>query len=553
MFSSHKKNILLLLILTTILYIVALGSHGLLEPDEGRYSEIPREMIETGDYLTPRLNYVAYFEKPVLHYWLTALSFKIMGENEFAARFWPAVLALGGIFVTYWLADRMGGIRAAFISSWVLATSILYFVIGQINIIDMPLSFFMTLSMAGFWMGQRRDRRFFLLFYAGMALATLTKGLIGVVLPAGVAFWWILLTRKWSVIRDALYLPGIILFFLLATPWFVLVSLENRDFFQFFFVQEHFLRYTTKIHERFEPWWWFIPILFVGLIPWAGFIPGAVRKALPFSFSRQTHQDRGNLFLLLWFAVIFVFFSLSSSKLIPYIVPAIPPLAILAGIFLDDLMDRGKSKGLFMGMLFNTMVLLPFGVALAAYPFLDKKYGTMLLPFVAPVAAVLIFLVILSWVFYAKGQSRKVILTLCIFAFLNIATFKNVFGFYDNTRSFSGLSAAMKEQMQPGDLVAQYGVFDQGLPFYLKRRIILVDWLGELHFGAKRGDHSEWFLDTPGFIDRYWRSGGRVLLVMREGQSLDFLEATGVRPIILFEKSRRIVVTNKEMKPSDEK
>ncbi|NMD17000.1 MAG: phospholipid carrier-dependent glycosyltransferase, partial [Synergistaceae bacterium] len=109
MFSSHRKNLLFLLALISILYLVALGSHGLLDPDEGRYSEIPREMLESGDFITPRLNYVAYFEKPVLHYWLTALSFKVLGQNEFAARFFPAFLAMAGVMITYWLGGRVDG------------------------------------------------------------------------------------------------------------------------------------------------------------------------------------------------------------------------------------------------------------------------------------------------------------------------------------------------------------------------------------------------------------------------------------------------------------
>ncbi len=545
MFSSHKKNLLFLLVLTSILYMVALGNHGLLDPDEGRYSEIPREMIESGDYITPRLNYVAYFEKPVLHYWLTVLSFKVMGQNEFAARFWPAVLALAGVFVTYWLANRMNGPRAALLSAWILATSLVYFAIGQINITDMPLSFFITLSMAGFWMGHRRDRKFFLLFYIGMALATLTKGLIGIVLPAGIAFWWIVLTRKWSVIREALYLPGIVIFFLVATPWFVLVSLENPDFFDFFFIQEHFLRYTTKMHGRFEPWWWFIPILIVGAIPWTGFLPGAISDALPSSMARPTHQDRSNLFLLLWFAIIFIFFSLSSSKLIPYIIPVMPPLAIMAGSFLDYHMDRGKSRALGMGLLLNSLILVPFGVAAAAYPFLDERYGKILLPVVAPVVAVLLLLVILSWVYYARGQSRKMVLALCIFAFLNIATFKNVFGFYDRIMSARDLAAAIREHSLPGDVLAQYREYDQGLPFYLKRRIVLVDWVGELEFGANREDQSDWFLSAEGFLERYWVSEDRVLLILREGTSTEFLETGGVTPVVIAGAPGKIVVTNK--------
>ena len=549
MFSSHRKNLLFLLALISILYLVALGSHGLLDPDEGRYSEIPREMLESGDFITPRLNYVAYFEKPVLHYWLTALSFKVLGQNEFAARFFPAVLAMAGVMVTYWLADRMNGPRAAFLSGWVLATSLVYFAVGQINITDMPLSFFMTLSMAGFWMGYRRDRRYFTLFYLGMALALLTKGLVGVVLPAGVAFWWIVLTRKWEVIREALYLPGLALFFLVAAPWYVLVCLKNPDFFHFFFIQEHFLRYTTRMHGRFEPWWWFIPIIIVGSIPWAGFLPGAISASLPSSASSPTRQDRGRIFLLLWFGVIFLFFSLSSSKLIPYIVPVMPPLAIMTGSFLDHQMDRGKGRSLGLGLHLNSLVLAPFGVAAAAYPFLDQRYGKELLPFVAPVAAVLILLVILSWAYYLKGESRKVVLALCVFAFLNIATFKNVFGFYDRIMSARDLASAIRNQARPEDVIAQYRDYDQGLPFYLKRRIVLVDWRGELKFGSERGDQSDWFLDQEGFLRRYWTSGERVLLVMRDEQDTAFLEDTGTIPIVLGRIGDKRLVTNKGDEP----
>lgn len=545
MFSSHRKNMLFLLVLTTVLYLVALGSHGLLDPDEGRYSEIPREMLESGDFITPRLNYVAYFEKPVLHYWLTALSFKVLGQNEFAARFFPAVLAMAGVFVSYWLANRMYGPRAAFLSAWILATSLVYFAIGQINITDMPLSFFMTLSLAGFWMGYRRDRKYFLLFYLGMALALLTKGLVGVVLPAGVAFWWIVLTRKWEVARKTIYLPGLAIFFLVAAPWFVLVCMKNPDFFDFFFIQEHFLRYTTKMHGRFEPWWWFIPIIIVGSIPWTGFLPGAIADALPSSIASPTRQDRGKIFLLLWFSIIFLFFSISNSKLIPYIVPVMPPLAILVGSFLDLHMDRGKTRSLGMGLFLNSLVLLLFGIAAAAYPFLDQRYGKELLPFVAPVAGVLILLVVLSWTYYLKGESRKVVLALCIFAFLNIATFKNVFAFYDRIMSARDLASAIREQVLPGDVVAQYRDYDQGLPFYLKRRIVLVDWWGELEFGSRRGDQSDWFLDPGGFIERYWDSDERVLLIMGEEQSTDFLETGGVPPRILERIGDKIVVTNK--------
>ncbi len=137
------------------------------------------------------------------------------------------------------------------------------------------------------------------------------------------------------------------------------------------------------------------------------------------------------------------------------------------------------------------------------------------------------------------------VLALCIFAFLNIATFKNVFGFYDRIMSARDLAAAIREHSLPGDVLAQYREYDQGLPFYLKRRIVLVDWVGELEFGANREDQSDWFLSAEGFLERYWVSEDRVLLILREGTSTEFLETGGVTPVVIAGAPGKIVVTNK--------
>lgn len=237
-----------------LLYLAPLGSYPLMEPDEGRYAEIPREMVESGDFVTPRLNYVKYFEKPVLLYWANAANFMLFGENEFAARLFPALCALGGVFVTAAFGASLYGRRAGFIAGAVTATSLLYFAIGTINITDMPLTFFLTLAFASFYTARTSGRkRWYVVFYLASALAVLTKGLVGVFLPRLVIFVYILLTREWRLFVEPLYLPGLLLFFAACVPWFWLVCRENPDFFRFFFVQEHFLRYTTKMHGRYEP------------------------------------------------------------------------------------------------------------------------------------------------------------------------------------------------------------------------------------------------------------------------------------------------------------
>lgn len=510
-------KLLLLALLSFSLYFWGLGSHGLLEPDEGRYSEIPREMRESGDFITPRLNYVKYFEKPVLHYWLTASAQAVFGENEFSGRFWPALLALGGVVFTYLLARSMFGRDTALYSSAILTTSLFYFAVSRINITDMPLSFFLTAAMTGFWFGLEKDRRFYLLFYAGAALALLTKGLIGIVLPGGIIFWYMILTRRWDIVRSALYLPGIILFAVLSLPWFAAVCLVNGDFFYFFFIQEHFLRYATTMHDRYEPAWFFIPILLAGLFPWTGLLPGAVRSVLPARVRALGTEKREELFLFLWFAVIFLFFSLSSSKLYPYIIPVFPPLAVLMGRVLQRIVSDGDGRGMKRFLLWNGAFLVPFILALLVYPFLNSRISAgRLLPYALPIALALSAFVASGWYFYRKRQFRLLALSLCLLAFLAMFSFSRVFTLYDGLNSARDLAGIVAELRRPGDVIAQHGNYDQGLPFYLKQRIVLVDYLGELEFGAKQEEDPFWFIGKEQLLE-LWRGGRRVILVVSTG------------------------------------
>ncbi len=541
-----KVLVLLFALLSLALYFGGLGNHGLLEPDEGRYSEIPREMLETGDFITPRLNYVKYFEKPVLSYWLTAGAFALFGENEFASRFWPALLALGGVLFTWMLARFLYGRETALLSSAILATSLVYFTVGQINITDMPLSFFLTMAMTGFFLGLEKDRRYYLLFYAGMALAILTKGLVGIVLPGGIIFWYMILTRRWSIPRSALYLPGIILFFALVLPWFVEVCRRNADFFYFFFVQEHFLRYATKMHGRYEPFWFFIPILLAGLFPWTGLLPGALRSVKLFSWRSLAKGRQSELFLFLWFAVIFLFFSLSSSKLVPYIVPVFPPLAILMGKLLARLVAEKDAAGTRRFLLWSSAALLPFIAALLLYPFFnDRLPSSRLLPYALPVALGLTAFLAAGWHFYRKRQFRALALFLCLLAFADMFAFRRLFILYDGLLTARQLAGVIAPLQKEGDILAQYGNYDQGLPFYLKRRIVLIDYLGELAFGAARETDPSWFLKGSE-MKALWTGDRRVILVLdrdRREQAAGLLGLSSLEPAA--ETAKRLVLVNK--------
>ncbi|NLI96658.1 MAG: glycosyltransferase family 39 protein [Synergistaceae bacterium] len=526
----------LLLFVSAFLFFLFLGNHPLLEPDEGRYSEIPREMIERGDFITPTLNYVKYFEKPVLHYWLTALSFKLFGYTEFASRFWPALLGVLGTAVTFWLASSLYGTRAGFFSGFILATSWIYFAIAQINIIDMGVSVFMTMALAGFFLGATGDRRCFLLFYGGMALATLSKGLIGIVLPCAVAGAWILATRNWKVIRKTLYGWGILLFLGLTLPWYIAVCLKNPEFFHFFFIREHFLRYTTRIHDRYEPAWFFIPILLAGGVPWTAFW---VRPLL------GVRESRERLYLSLWFAIIFIFFSLSSSKLIPYILPVFPALSILAGHKLDRYLTHPHADGIATELVMTTLLMGLLSGALIAYPFFQDRFSAgVLLRVTVPLAGTLLLTLFATWASWRKHRTNAVVASLFIGALFTCLALKGGFAFYGTFLSAKQTAEIIEKARQPGDMIVSYEDYDQGIPFYLKTRVVLVNWLGELEFGSKIGDQSEWFIDRETFMKR-WESNRHMIVIFREKRYKDML-AKGVGNMrVLGRANDAVVVTNR--------
>ncbi|MDO5563526.1 MAG: glycosyltransferase family 39 protein [Synergistaceae bacterium] len=526
---SYRKHIFIALVIAILaLYFVPLGSHALLEPDEGRYSEIPREMIETGDYVTPMLNYVKYFEKPVLLYWMNAGSFAVFGQNEFAARFATAVCAVLGALVTGMLGAYIYGSLAGLLAGVITALSLLYFAVGTINITDMPLSFFITLAMASFYVGHiERNRLWYLVFYAAMALGLLTKGLVAVVLPGGIIFWYIIFTHKWRIIIEALYLPGILLFFLISAPWFWLVCRANSDFFHFFFIQEHFLRYATKMHNRYEPFWFFLPMIPAGLMPWTAFLfslfgsDSVVRS--PYHFEKRD----ANTYLLLWFGVILLFFSLSSSKLIPYIVPCIPPLAILMGADIARMVDNERWHGGAVAWMFG--IALVFSAALIGYAFIGKELPMeQTLPIALKVSGGLLFGPLAAMWFSAPRRNNfsVAVVALCLSSLLFIFGLQGIYKIMGETRSMKAVSEVIIKEQQPDETIAAYGEILQGIPFYTKQRVLLVDEKGELDFGSKHEEGKGWFPTSTDFLPE-WKDGSRPLILVIEKERIKSLFPDG--------------------------
>ncbi len=528
---SQKKNRLLVLgitILILMVYFVPLGRHGLLEPDEGRYAEIPREMIESGDFVTPRLNYVKYFEKPVMLYWMNAASFMAFGENEFAARFPTALCAVLGALITALFGASIYGRRAGVTAGAVMALSLLYFAIGTITLTDMPLSFFLTAALCSFYYGHiKNNRKWYLVFYASAALGLLSKGLVAIVLPGGIIFWYIIFTKKWRLILDALYLPGIALFFAIAAPWFYMVSRENPDFLYFFFIREHFLRYATKMHSRYEPFWFFVPMIPVGLMPWTGFFFSLFSKESVLRTPDNGDIKDANIFLICWFSVIFAFFSFSSSKLIPYIVPCFPPLAVLIAADLDRMIFRKKwhGKGLLLSIISGGL----FSAALITYTITGGRVDpSQALPFALAISAGLLAGPVIALFFTQKDRKGfdKAVAALCFSAVLYIGAHYGVYDIMGKTRSTKGISEVIIKEKLPCETIAVYGEILQGIPFYTKERVMLIDSIGELEFGAGKPEGKGWFPTAEEFLPG-WKTKDRQFVLVIEKERLGDLFEDG--------------------------
>ncbi|MEJ2644994.1 MAG: glycosyltransferase family 39 protein [Gammaproteobacteria bacterium] len=549
---GHWLRDLLLLTLLLGLYLgFQMGQRAIWNPDEGRYSEIPREMVVSGNYVTPHLDGVKYFEKPPLFYWLQAASIKVFGLHQWDLRLWPVLFALFGSLMVYGAGRQMFGRRAGLLSAMVLATSLLYYFLGRAIILDMAVSILMAAAMLTFLLGVRGPpgptrRNYLWAFYVFMALATLTKGLIGIALPGLVILVWMALLNEWRLLRS-IYLPsGLLIYLVVATPWHVLVSIANPEFPYFYFIQQQFLRYLTMSAHRYQPDWFFIPILLLGMVPWTVFMFQAVWKGLPESWGRRK-EHKETLFLVLWAVLIFVFFSLSKSKLVPYILPIFPALALLIGRWLAQQPAAGAVRRplavlALLGLAGAVAIaMLPNGLARShsALEF-NRMVGTSQIYLMAVVLAVA------SIVPYLLARRARLDVALVSMAVL-FGGFHTVVGHaltgLDPKWSVRAMAEMIKPELKPDDAVVTYNTYFQELPVYLQRRVIIVNWKNELTFGSKYQDTSGWMIDTAQFW-KLWNSDRKVYVFANAGDYEQLVEGAHGRYRVLARNAYHVLLTN---------
>ncbi len=541
--ASRRTDLTFLALLFGTVYLQFLGRLPFLEPDEGRYAEIPREMLESGDFITPFLNYVKYFEKPPLIYWLNALSMKLFGQNEFAARLPSALCGVLTILFIYHLGRTLFGRRQGMVAALILGSSAGFMIQNRMILTDIPLTFCLTTALGCFILaareGERRAGLYYHLFYVFAALAVLAKGLIGMVLPGGVIFFHLLLTRRWRLLREMRLPTGLLLFFLVGAPWFLLVSLKNPEFARFFFIHEHFERFLTKVHGRYQPLWFFIPILLVGMLPWSLLIPSSFRGIWK---GRREAGGESRLYLAIWFILIFLFFSKSNSKLIPYILPVYPAAALLMGDMIVRTLD-GESRPFWPFVRIMAGIMMIVGIA-----------GMVAPPYVPDGVLTTVAGALIGGLFFIQGlvaavaahRKEPVILVTGVTMtalLLMLVGPPLVLDKVAQQKQLRGFGQELLRQAPPDAVVISQGVL-QGLSFYARRRVVLFGGVGELEFGSLQGDHKGWFIDYTELVT-LWDSTKPVYLVINR-KELPELRSKVHNPIRLLQENRkRVLVGNR--------
>jgi hypothetical protein len=382
--------------------------------------------------------------------------------------------------------NRLFSPPAGYFAAAVLAGSPLYVLTGQFNTLDMGVTFFLSAAMIAFALGRMY------VFWAACALAVLSKGLIGIVLPLGTIALYVLLKRDWALLARMKILPGAALFLLIATPWFIAVSAANDEFLRFFFYQEHFQRFTTHMHHRDKPLWYFIPVLAGGIAPFIFPLAMGWGQAI----WKKTWSVPGfdaRLFFALWALVVFVFFSLSGSKLPAYIAPMFPALALLAGAWLAGAHAPRRV------MLAQSLLMLLVGVVAAVVaPGFGKSY-----PGFAPWLVAAGFIAAAAGFFAMRPEMHKAVLLLALSGFASCQVALVGHATQAPIYSAAGLIASVQPPIPREAHVYTVDAYDHTIPWYLRRTVTMVSYKDELG-AAVQWEPGKFVPDLASFA-RLWR------------------------------------------------
>ncbi len=449
-----------------LLLFVFNGSLLITDSVESNYALTAKEMVVSGDWLSPQIYGQYWFDKPVFFYWLTALGFKIFGFTEFAARFFPSCFGLAGLGLLIWGAKKLFDDKTAFYSGLVLLTSVEFLLISKSVITDAILFFFFSAVLLFFYLGYSTpQKKYYYVMYAGAALATLTKGPIGFLLPGLIIFLFLAVTKSWQELKQMKLCSGTLLFLIIGLPWYLaMISLHGDAFTKTFLGTHNLLRATVSEHPRDNVIYYYTLVNILALFPWSGFLPQCLWQKFRKQGSWQRPDDL-TVFLLLWAAIVFVFFQNMATKYITYTYPLLFPAALLLGRYLAVKGSRVFSRGY---LLFHGL----FYAVLAGAVYWCRFKG------IAPVQDE--FLVLLTalaglGLVYAVKSCNKKYLTAAVAAmalFFNLALIPTVAVPLSGLRSGKQLALQLQNKYPEKAEIGLYGEYPTSAVFYSGKKLV---------------------------------------------------------------------------------
>ena len=527
------RDIFGIIILLGIFYALWIGSHALITPDEGRYSEVAREMVVSGDYVTPRLNGVAFLDKPALYYWLQASAIQVFGLKEWALRLWPAILGILCVVMTYIAGHALFNRRTGIISAVILATSPLYYGGSHYANLDLEVASLISDSLLCFIVAMQVTAprmKTILLFsaYTFAALAALTKGLIGIVFPAMIIGAWILILNRWSTLTKMRLFSGMLIFLGITVPWCILVQKANPEFLHFFFVTQQVSRFlTTQEFNSKAAVWFYVPIVLLGFFPWSVFLFQAVGRNIKLIWkNRQQHAPE--LFFILWAVIIFTFFTIPRSKPMGYILPVFPACALLVGNYLNTFWTQAKTKGIYSGFIIYAVMAGLLSAFIFAAPWWSTQLETpaAFIPYLRYMAIVLLASVLVTSCFLRKETLKALFSSLTAAIVVMLLIFINSTPTI-NQKSIKPLAMELKTHLNQDDEVVAFYKYYHDLPIYLERRITIVadwhspeiaqrdNWTREMWYGMVFQNTKDWLIEEDAFWQR-WNSDKHLYVVTDE-------------------------------------
>jgi len=507
---SWRMDIIILTTLLGGLFFFLLGVRPLSVPDEANYAEITREMLINHDYITPYLNGIKFFDKPILLYWFGVGCFKIFGIHLWSLRTVNALTGLGGCLATYVTARKLYDRTTGFFAAFILGTSVLYFVLLHLYTMDLIVTVFIEITLFAFILGiksKKHDLQYFMCAAIASGLAVLTKGLIGILLPGIVILVWSSVYQEWKWFNKVTLIVCFSLFLMIVMPWHVLAAFENPSFLYFYFIEHHLIRFESGAVGHIKPFWYYLPVMCWGFYPWIVFLPEAI-----YVIARRHSQYKIECFFVFSVLLIFIFFTLSKAKLLPYILVVFPPLAIWIAYYLREKIQNKDLNGIrkaYGMLLLSAIGCSPIFLFFTRYYPVANPALTNIYLWI--VGCIIILGSTLSYIF-SKNNLRYAIISTCMMAaaidVLLIAAIPSM-----DSRTTLPLANVLKQIAHPDDEIISLGHYFYDLPFYLEKRIAVVNANHLFTYGLSHQLQHNWMIDADIFKMK-WLSNRRVFALM---------------------------------------